>query len=704
MHKRCFKLSLVSALIGLIFFNVMPALGHRSGGYYRADSPIDYSNEDWMADLPDSRRLSELSIPGTHDTMSLHGNWYTKCQSMSLSEQLKAGIRAFDIRLAPWRECATCEEYKLRLWHGFIDQKAFFDSDVLEVCIQFLRDHPTETILMRIKRELVKGNPPVEVWYGRRQDFEVNLKNHINTYIAAFEKYVYDYVYGWNSSISKFEGDSNPILDDKLRPVRGKIVILDNVSGEGLFGINYSQDSLCIQDYWDLVTNWDLYKKWRFVKEHLENAYSMEKPDSIYVNFLSGSSDSGGVFTHFVASGHSDPRTNAPRLATGMLWDNVSGGSVCWWTSDCWPDFPRKNCCCWPWWIKTCTVFFEGTNELTYKYILAFPNTQVNRWGIIMADFPGEGLIDAIISANFPSGWAALVSANGPYEGDEGSEITFEASPSDDGFQYKWSWHRCDTDDEGVCIPDTEWEYETDWSNYPTASYTWSDDWFGTATVEITDATVTHNAETQVIINNVAPSVAIDSIISPVKGCILPGQEVGFIGSFTDPGYLDTHTAQWNFGDGSTESGTLTEENEKPDATGSVLYGHTYGEPGIFTVLLEILDDDGGIGTANVEVKVMTASEAVDFADSFIQDLPESCFKGQADNRKNAFSNKFKAVKNALGGGGIRGVINKLINDIRAKADGSVDGKSSNDWITDGEVQEELCLVIDELVKHLASL
>ena len=118
----------------------------------------------------------------------------------------------------------------------------------------------------------------------------------------------------------------------------------------------------------------------------------------------------------------------------------------------------------------------------------------------------------------------------------------------------------------------------------------------------------------------------------------------------------------------------------------------------------EIWDDDDGIGTDEIEVEVITASEAVDFADSLIQDLPEFCFKGQADNRKNALSNKFNEVKNALDAGDIRDAINKLMNDIRAKADGSVDGKSSNDWITDEEAQERLCLVIDELVKYLESL
>jgi hypothetical protein len=363
--------------------------------------------------------------------------------------------------------------------------------------------------------------------------------------------------------------------------------------------------------------------------------------------------------------------------------------------------------------------FFEwidGQNYRTYKYLKQcyknncppegryIDNELYGRVGLILSDFPGAGLIDVIIAhnglpminENSPPLAVAKVT-NGPYLADEGSPVTFDASGStdaeNDSMEYRW-----DVDGDEV--------FDTEWSSSPLATNTWHDDYEGVAWVEVHDGEPSHSDRdaAQVTVLNVAPTAAIDGFTSPVDGYILPGQSVSFSGSFTDPGCLDTHTAQWDFGDESTEPGTLTEENDIPDATGSVLDGHTYGEPGLFTVLLEILDDDGGIGTASIEVEIMTASKAVDFADSFIQDLPESCFKGQADNRKNAFSNKFKAVKNALDAGGIRGAINKLMNDIRAKADGSVDGKSSNDWITDVEAQEEICLVIDELVKYLQSL
>ena len=59
------------------------------------------SNTSWLSTVPGSLLLSQLSIPATHDSGSsvngLLGLGYT--QSMSLSQQLVAGIRGFDIRV-----------------------------------------------------------------------------------------------------------------------------------------------------------------------------------------------------------------------------------------------------------------------------------------------------------------------------------------------------------------------------------------------------------------------------------------------------------------------------------------------------------------------------------------------------------------------------------------------------------------------------
>jgi hypothetical protein len=92
--------------------------------------------------------------------------------------------------------------------------------------------------------------------------------------------------------------------------------------------------------------------------------------------------------------------------------------------------------------------------------------------------------------------------------------------------------------------------------------------------------------------------------------------------------------------------------------------------------------------------------QALDCIANYIRGLPPHAFDKPelADNRKNALSNKFNTVKTQMRCCKYKEAIEKLQNDIRAKADGSVDGDPKNDWITDSEAQKEICKMIDDLV------
>jgi len=69
------------------------------------------------------------------------------------------------------------------------------------------------------------------------------------------------------------------------------------------------------------------------------------------------------------------------------------------------------------------------------------------------------------------------------------------------------------------------------------------------------------------------------------------GQDVAFSGSFNDPGPRDTHEFGWDFGDGTSTSGTLTP-------------AHSYAQAGSYTVTLQVTDDDGDVGTDTLTVQV----------------------------------------------------------------------------------------------------
>ncbi|MEU3826966.1 phosphatidylinositol-specific phospholipase C domain-containing protein [Streptomyces sp. NPDC029080] len=113
-------------------------------------------NPDWMGRLPDSTGLGRMSIPGTHDTMAVHGGlvpWYYQTQENhgdsadTLTAQLDAGIRAVDIRVR-----VVNGNTAFAIHHTNVYQYANFD-DVLTKARAFLAAHPGETVLMSLHGE-----------------------------------------------------------------------------------------------------------------------------------------------------------------------------------------------------------------------------------------------------------------------------------------------------------------------------------------------------------------------------------------------------------------------------------------------------------------------------------------------------------------------------------------------------------------------
>lgn len=105
------------------------------------------ANTEWMKDISDTTLLKDLSIPGSHDTLALYsiGDLAGKCQDLKLTSQLNAGVRFLDIRLKN-------DNGTLRGCHGFIDQRITFEK-VEKQLEKFLDNHPSETILVSIKKE-----------------------------------------------------------------------------------------------------------------------------------------------------------------------------------------------------------------------------------------------------------------------------------------------------------------------------------------------------------------------------------------------------------------------------------------------------------------------------------------------------------------------------------------------------------------------
>jgi len=195
------------------------------------------------------------------------------------------------------------------------------------------------------------------------------------------------------------------------------------------------------------------------------------------------------------------------------------------------------------------------------------------------------------------TGPAVVADAGGPYIGDEGYPVIFYAGGSTDPggapLQYRWDYNS-----------DGNWDIS--WSNIPIGGTAWADDGSRSVTVEVSNGVLSSRDTVNVIVRNVAPTVQI------VAETQTPGDShVMFDGSnFTDPGIEDTHTIEWDFGDGEYATDTMSPT-------------HAYDQTGEYTVTLTVTDDGGGVGTDTLTVSVNTVSDipvAVDDDYSILED------------------------------------------------------------------------------------
>ena len=189
----------------------------------------------------------------------------------------------------------------------------------------------------------------------------------------------------------------------------------------------------------------------------------------------------------------------------------------------------------------------------------------------------------------------------------EGEEVTFDGSgTTDDDLLNPWGE-----------VLTYEWDFGD--GTLPVSGvdltapvHTYGDDGEYTVGLLVTDIEgASSYDEMQVIVNNVPPVITSVTNDSPRD----EGWTVMFDATFTDPGWLDTHTATWDFGDGGTGvgplTGAVTEENEYPDATGTVSITHTYGDNGTYTATLTLIDDDGDVDVKTTTVVIHNVAPSV---------------------------------------------------------------------------------------------
>ena len=104
-------------------------------------------------------------------------------------------------------------------------------------------------------------------------------------------------------------------------------------------------------------------------------------------------------------------------------------------------------------------------------------------------------------------------------------------------------------------------------------------------------------------VTNVAPVlvVAPDQAVNEGQLLNLSGVGAPPLALFVDAGKVDTHTATVDWGDGSPlENATVFFSN----GSGALGGTHTYADDGVYTVIVTVLDDDGGSDTESFDVTV----------------------------------------------------------------------------------------------------
>ncbi|CDR47320.1 CYFA0S31e00320g1_1 [Cyberlindnera fabianii] len=243
--------------------------------------------ESWMGDVNDDAYISSLSIPGTHNSAACHTALPSvQCQGESVTDQLKHGVRFFDIRTSKNVLKSSDDDQKdLIVCHGNFPVKLLgnvYLKDVLKDVYEFLEDHKSEVVIVSIKQE---GNGS---WDNDNDEFGNCI---------------------WDRFVNKdkdrwFLGTEIP----RLRDARGKVVLfrrfgVKNEDRKREFGIDaawwkyncthHDGGKLQVQDYCEISSVDDISKKAEYIKELSKSAVDHNSTNAndakLFINFCSGS-------------------------------------------------------------------------------------------------------------------------------------------------------------------------------------------------------------------------------------------------------------------------------------------------------------------------------------------------------------------------------------------------------------------------------
>ncbi|MGA2255464.1 MAG: phosphatidylinositol-specific phospholipase C domain-containing protein, partial [Thermoguttaceae bacterium] len=254
-----------------------PATANYSITVNPVGTAVPLTGANWMSYVSSGASLFQMSLPGTHDSMTGSGlipggttylddlidsglnSWLglegypalaglldgitnlgingldigelsqpivqliSQSQSADLATQLNEGIRALDIRVG-------LTDNSLEIVHGPVtigNPPLMFDTAVLQVVTDFLAQHPSETVVMQVQQDY-NDNTSVLTTAQVFQDYEAEVNPDTD---LPYRDYIYD-----PTSSRNVNG-----IPPNLGAARGKIVIIQsNWTGSAPFPNSYS--------------------------------------------------------------------------------------------------------------------------------------------------------------------------------------------------------------------------------------------------------------------------------------------------------------------------------------------------------------------------------------------------------------------------------------------------------------------------------
>ncbi|SFL56680.1 phosphatidylinositol-specific phospholipase C, partial [Lactococcus garvieae] len=295
-----FKIAMISVVLVGLIGNVASVYAQGGARTTAADGiwHVKPFFSKWMEELPDSMRLSDISIPGTHETMTAGvygGLGFAQNQSLGLTDQLENGIRFIDIRARYINGVFT-------IHHGDYYTHSNL-GDVFNGVRRFLKQHPSETVLMRLKQE--KSN------LG-----DTELNNEFKKYFDKYKNLI------WKNN----NNTSNPTLGE----IRGKIVILRNFAGSlnQNIGLQYPG----VMNIQDKYTGMRSTSKKAAVDAQLNASTSGAGNGTIYINYLNFT---GNWLTNWKNAQDLNPHTfdyirDHVKSNAGIVVSDYPGGALVW--------------------------------------------------------------------------------------------------------------------------------------------------------------------------------------------------------------------------------------------------------------------------------------------------------------------------------------------------------------------------------------